>query len=249
MDKNYNKLISGRIKLALKDSKVNQTELAQMIHKSRAYVSNITKGRYTPKIHELVKISRYLKKPVSFFLGEDNIGLMHYVDKSKKWDKLLALVGNDLQKDFQNDVVSIPLLDNSKLRNRNLEELFALKKTAIQHVHLSRSYVKSHYHYYDPVEELVALRISIRDYPEFGIHVGDIAFFKPLYDNDIEENSGKLFGVLYKGDVGIKRIYRDRDTYYFEPLHSNPYIESISPNDPSLVVPGRVVFNMHVKTF
>lgn len=249
MDENYNKLVSQRIKSAIKESNVTQTELSQMIHKSRAYVSNITKGRYIPKINELVKIARYLKKPVAYFLGEDNTGLMHYVEKSKKWDKLVSLIEKDLRKDFRDDVVAIPLLDNSKLRNRTLKELFILKDEATQFVYLSRSYIKNYYQYYKPAENIVALRIFIRNYPEFGINLGDITFFEPMQSNNIEDNSGKLFGVLYKGDVGIKRVYRDGKNYYFEPLHSNPYIDKISPDDPNLVIPGRVIFNMHMKIF
>lgn len=249
MDQNYNKLISRRIKTAIDESKITQAELSHMIQKSRAYISNITKGRYVPKISELVKIAKYLKKPVSYFLGEDDAGLMHYVDKSKKWDKFISLVEKDLRKDFRDDVVAIPLLDNSKLRNRTLKELFELKEKANRFVYLSRSYMKNNFQYYKPVEEIVALNIFIRDYPEFGIYLGDITFFEPMLNNNIEEHSGKLFGVLYKGDVGLKRIYRDGKNYYFEPLHSNPYVEKISPDDPNLVIPGRVIFNMHTKIF
>lgn len=249
MDANYNKLISARIKSALKESKVTQAELSQMIQKSRAYVSNITKGKYTPKISELVKIARYLKRPVSYFLGEDDKGMMHYVEKSKRWDKLISLVEKDLQKDFADDIAAVPLLDNSKLRNRTLKELIELKDESTHHIYLSRSDIKNNYHYYKPVENLVAVRTFIRNYPEFGIQIGDLIFFEPMKSNDIEDNSGKLFGVLYKGDIGIKRIYRDGKNYYFEPLHSNPYIEKISPDDPSLVIPGRVILTMHTKAF
>ena len=70
MSTNVNTLIADRIRSSLKERDVSQVELAQMIQKSRAYVSNITKGRYVPKISELIKIAEYLKKPDGYWSYE-----------------------------------------------------------------------------------------------------------------------------------------------------------------------------------
>jgi len=249
MDKNYSKLVSQRILIALKEQNVSQTELAQMIQKSKAYVSNIVKGRYLPKISEFSKIASYLKKPLSFFLGDDSDGLSQYTEKAKKWDKVVSLIEAEINKDFKEDIVSIPLLDNSQLRNRSYDELVQLKKNAVNFIYLSSSYVKNELKYYIPLEEHVAVRTFIRSYPEFGIEIGDIGIYHPVFNNDIEEDSGKLFAIFYKGDVGIKRVYRDGKFYYFEPMHSSPVIEKIQTNDPNLVIPGRIVFTIHTKMF
>jgi transcriptional regulator with XRE-family HTH domain len=249
MDKNYTNLISKRISDALKDQNVSQTELAQMIHKSKAYVSNIIKGRYLPKINEFAKIASYLKKPISYFFGDDTGGLLKYSDKAKKWDKVVSLIEAEINKDFREDVVTIPLLDNSQLRNKNFDELSQLKKKATEFVYLPRTFTKNTLHYYAPLEEHVAVKTFIRSYPEFGIETGDIVIYHQVRNNDIEDNSGKLFAVFYKGDIGIKRVYRDGKYYYFEPMHSSPVIEKIKIHDPDLVIPGRVVFVLHIKMF
>jgi len=249
MDKNYIKLVSLRIHNALKEQNVSQTELAQMIEKSKAYVSNIIKGRYLPKIAEFAKIAAYLKKPMSYFLGDDSDGLLKYSEKAKKWDKVVTLIEAEINKDFKEDVVSVPILDNSQLRNKSFDELVQLKKNATSFIYLSRSYIKNELQYYQPLEEHVAVRTFIRSYPEFGIEIGDIGIYHPVINNDIEENNGKLFAVFYKGDLGIKRVYRDGKFYYFEPMHSAPIIEKIQSNDPNLVIPGRIVFMIHTKMF
>lgn len=249
MNNKFTKLISERIKSALKENGVSQIELAQMIQKSRAYVSNITKGRYIPKIAELMKIAEYLKKPIGYFLGEDKPGLLSYVDKAKKWDKLVSLIERDINRDLQNDVAAIPMLDNTKLRNKTFDQLDELRKTSNNFVYVSRSYIKNNLHYHKPVEELVAVQIFIRDYPEFGIYIGDVIIMESIKNNDIEDNSGKLFAILYKGDLGVKRIYREGKDYYFEPMHSPPQLDKIKPNDPNLLIPARVVFNMNTKSF
>lgn len=249
MNEKFTKLISDRIKSALKENGVSQIELAQMIQKSRAYVSNITKGRYLPKISELMKIAEYLQKPIGYFLGEDKPGLLSYVDKSKKWDKLVSLIESDITRDFKEDVAAIPLLDNTKLRNKTFDQLYELRKSSNNFIYISRAYMKTVLHYHKSLEELVAVRIFIRDYPEFGIYLGDIIILEPIEDNDIEDNSGKLFAILYKGDLGVKRIYREGKDYYFEPMHSPPQLEKLAPDDPNLLVPARVVFNLNMKMF
>ena len=249
MNNKFSKIVSERLRTSLKESKVSQTELAQMIHKSRAYVSNITKGRYMPKISELVKISSYLKKPIGYFLGEDSPGLMHYVTKAKKWDKLLSLIEKDIRQDFKDDVVAIPLLDNTQLRNKNIKELYELKNNTNSFIYLSRGFIKNIYKFQESFENLVAVSVFTRDYPEFGIQLGDISVYVPIQNNDIGDYSGKLFGVLYKGNVGIKRIYKEANKFYFEPMHSPPQIEKIPKDDPDLVIAGRLVFNINTKFF
>ena len=66
MNQNTNTFISKRIKQGLKEAKISQTQLSNMIDKSRAYVSNITQGRYTPKVSELLRIAEFLNKPIGF---------------------------------------------------------------------------------------------------------------------------------------------------------------------------------------
>lgn len=249
MNNKFTKIVSERIKSSLREAKISQTELAQMINKSRAYVSNITKGRYMPKISELVKISEYLKKPVGYFLGEDSPGLMHYVSKAKKWDKLLSLIEKDIRQDFKDDVVAIPLMDHTKLRNSTYKELLTLKNNTNAFIYLSRGFIKNIFKYHKPVEELVAVNVFTRDYPEFGIYLGDISIYEPIENNEVGEDSGKLFGVLYKGSVGIKRVYKEGNKFYFEPMHSPPQIEKISRDDKDLIIAGRLVFNIHTKLF
>lgn len=249
MENQYKNLISSRLIKVLKERNVSQTELAQMIQKSRAYVSNITKGRYLPKISELVKIAKYLKKPIGYFMGEDSPELMEYTEKAKKWDKIVSMIETNVNANLNDDVVPIPLLDNSKLRNKSIEELLELRNKAGKFMYLSKSYAKEAFKYLKPIDELTGVQIFIRDYPEFGIQTGDICMFETVKNNDIEDGNGKLYGVLYKGDVGIKRIYRDGNKYYFEPIHSSPQIDKISPNDPDLVISGRIVFCMHIQIF
>jgi len=249
MDENRSKLVSQRILQALKEQNVSQTELAQMIERSKAYVSNIIKGRYLPKISEFIKIASYLKKPVSYFFGDDADGILKYSEKAKKWDKVVTLIDTEINKDFKEDVVSIPLLDNTQIRNKNHMDLLQMSKTSTNFVFLSRSYIKNTFQYYEPLEKHVAVQTFIRSYPEFGIEIGDIGVYYPVINNDIEDYSGKLFAIFYKGDVGIKRTYRDGKYYYFEPMHSNPVIEKIRFDDPNLFIPGRAIFFIHTKMF
>lgn len=249
MDSNFSKIISGRIKTSLKEANISQTELAQMIEKSRAYISNITKGRYVPKIPELVKIAEYLKKPIGYFLGEDKPGLMHYVDKAKKWDKLVTLIETDIRKDLSDDVIAIPMLEHAKLRNKTVQEILDQRKNLKNFIYLSKQDLRKYYRYTKPFENLLGLRIFIRDYPEFGIYLGDITIYEPVFNNDIGEGSGKLFGIIHKGDLCIKRIYKEGKKYYFEPLHSTPQLDKMPMNDKDLVIAGKIVFSIHAKLF
>lgn len=249
MNTNFNKIISGRIKTALKEANVSQTELAQMIEKSRAYISNITKGRYVPKVSELVKIADYLKKPVGYFLGEDKPGLMHYVEKAKKWDKLVTLIETDIRKDLSDDIIAIPMLEHANLRNKSVQDIISQRKNLKNFIYLSKKNLRKVYKYTKSTEQLLGLCIFIRDYPEFGIYLGDTTVYEPIFNNDIGDNSGKLFGIIYKGDLCIKRIYKEGKKYYFEPLHSTPQLDKIPIDDKDLVIAGRVVFCLHTKLF
>ncbi len=249
MDKNFGRIISGRIKTALKEANISQTELAQMIEKSRAYVSNIVKGRYVPKISELFKISEYIKKPIGYFLGEDKPGLMHYVDKAKKWDKLVELMETDIKKDLSDDIIAIPMIEHANLRDKTVQDILDLKPTLKNFVYISKQSLRGYYKYTRSTDDILALRILIRDYPEFGIYLGDIVIFEPVFNNNIGENSGKLFGIIYKGDLCIKRIYREGKKYYFEPIHSAPQIEKLPADSKNLLIAGRVIFSAKIKLF
>lgn len=249
MNRNFNKIISQRIKTALKEANTSQTELAQMIEKSRAYISNITKGRYVPKVSELIKIAEYLKKPVGYFLGEDKPGLMHYVQKAKKWDKLVKLIETDIRKDLSDDVIAIPMLEHANIRNKTVQEIIDSRKNLKNYIYLSKQNLRKYYKYTKSLDDLLGLRIFIRDYPEFGIYLGDITVYEPVFNNDIGDDSGKLFGIIYKGDLCIKRVYKEGKKYYFEPLHSTPQLNKMSMNDKDLVIAGKIVFSIHTKLF
>ncbi len=249
MNRNFNKIISQRIKTALKEANTSQTELAQMIEKSRAYISNITKGRYVPKVSELIKIAEYLKKPVGYFLGEDQPGLMHYVQKAKKWDELVKLIETDIRKDLSDDVVAIPMLEHANIRNMSVQAIMDSRKNLKNYIYFSKQNLRKYYKYTKPTNNLLGLRIFIRDYPEFGIYLGDITIYEPVFNNDIGDDSGKLFGIIYKGDLCIKRIYREGKKYYFEPIHSTPQLNKMAINDKNLVVAGKVVLSLHTKLF
>jgi len=249
MDKNLKSLISRRIKKSLNEAKISQTQLAEMINKSRAYVSNITKGRYTPKVTELQKISHYVNKPLGYFFGEDSSGLMHFIDKAKKWDKIVSLIDSDIQSDISGDVIQIPLVSPSEVKSTIPEDLNKLVKQTKKFTPLSKNYIKNILKYYKPIENLVAISIFIRDYPSFGIEVGDIIIVEPIENNAINDDSGKLFALIYKNTMGLKRIYKDGNEFYFEPVNSDPQIEKVNIKDPNLVIVGKVLFSFHVKAF
>ncbi|MFC1810767.1 helix-turn-helix transcriptional regulator [Patescibacteria group bacterium] len=249
MNQNTNTFISKRIKKGLKEAKLSQTQLANMIDKSRAYVSNITQGRYTPKVSELLRIAEFLNKPIGFFFGEDAPGLMHYVDKAKKWDKVVSMIDRNMQTDMKNDAIAIPLVDITKAQNKSADELIMLKKSTKEFIYLSQSYLREHLKFFKPADSLVAVKVFIRDYPEFGLNIGDLIVFEQIPDNDIGDDSGKLFTIIYNNQMGIKRIYKEGNEYYFEPMHSNPQVDRIHKNDPNLIIPGRIVLTMQTKMY
>lgn len=249
MNQNTNTFISKRIKQGLKEAKISQTQLSNMIDKSRAYVSNITQGRYTPKVSELLRIAEFLNKPIGYFFGEDAPGLMHYVDKAKKWDKVVSMIENNMRTDLKNNAIAIPLVDITKVQNKSAEELIMLKKTTKEFIYLSQSYLRDYLKFFKSADRLVAVKVFIRDYPEFGINIGDLLVFEQIDSNDIGDYSGKLFTVIYNDQMGIKRVYKEGNEYYFEPMHSNPPIDRIHKNNPNLIIPGRIVLTMHTKMY
>lgn len=250
MNQNAKNLIARRIKQGLKESKITQTQLANMINKSRAYVTNITQGRYTPKVWELLRIAEFLNKPVGFFFGEDTTGMMHYVDKAKKWDKMVSLIERDIKTDFNEDILAIPYIDVTKVHKKTLDDLIRFKNNTTRFVYLSKSYIKNTIKYFKPLDKLVAVQIFIRDYPEFGLNIGDLLIGEMIHNNEIsEENSGKLFTIFYKNEIGVKRAYLDGNEYYFEPMHSNPQIDRVRKTDPNLLIAGVVKFSISAKIF
>ena len=243
-------LIAHRIKKGLTESNKTQTELANMINKSRAYVTNITQGRYTPKVWELLRIAEFLNKPVGYFFGEDIRGLMTYVDKAKKWDKIVSLIEKDIQTDFNEDILAIPFIDVTKIQKKSMNDIIELKNRTDRYIYLSKKYLKNTIKFFKSTDKLIAVQVFIRDYPEFGLDIGDILIGEFIQNNEIgDENSGKLFTVFYKNEIGVKRIYIDGNEYYFEPMHSNPQIEKVRKTDPNLLIPGIVRFSLSAKIF
>ena len=249
MDQNLKNLVTRRIKKSLTEAKISQTQLASMVDKSRAYVSNITKGRYIPKINELQKIAHYVNKPLGYFFGEDTTGLMHFVDKAKKWDKVVQMIEKDVEHEISSDSIQIPLVSPASVTDTTMPGLLKLVKQTKKFAPLSKSYLRDVLKYFKPPENLVAIDIFIRDYPTFGIETGDIIVIEPIDNNDIKDDSSKLFTVIYKNLMGLKRIYLDGNEFYFEPMNSDPQIDRVNTKDPNLVIIGKVLFSIHMKLF
>lgn len=249
MDVNLKNLISRRIKRSLNEAKISQTQLSVMINKSRAYVSNITKGRYMPKINELQKIANYVNKPLGYFFGEDTTGLMHFVDKAKKWDKVAEMVDKDITNEISEDVIQIPLVSFAHVKETTYPALLRLLKETKAFVPISRMYLRDILKYFKPADNLVGVTIFMRDYPTFGIKIGDIIIVEPAEDNEIEDMSGKLFAFIYGKKPGVKRIYREGNEYYFEPVNADPEIGRVNIKDPNLIIIGRVLFSFNIKSF
>jgi transcriptional regulator with XRE-family HTH domain len=57
-----------RIKEAREERGISQTELAKAIFKRRPSISEMENGRMYPDIQSLLLMSRYLKKPLSYFI-------------------------------------------------------------------------------------------------------------------------------------------------------------------------------------
>lgn len=63
--------LSRRLKKAREEFGVSQKELGLMLGLSDKAISAYESARITPPIHTLKKISEYLKKPLSYFVDED----------------------------------------------------------------------------------------------------------------------------------------------------------------------------------
>lgn len=249
MDTNLKNLVSRRIKRSLNEAQISQTQLSGMINKSRAYVSNITKGRYMPKIGELQKIANFVNKPLGYFFGEDTVGLMHFVEKAKKWDKIAKMVDKDLTNEITEDIIQIPLVNASNVKDVNYPALLKLLRETKTFVPISRLFLRESLKHFKPAENLIGITVVIRDYPSFDIKLGDIMIVEPSRDNNIEDGSGKLFAFIYKKKAGVKRIYQDGNEYYFEPVNRDPEVGRINIKDPDLIILGRVLFALSVKSF
>jgi transcriptional regulator with XRE-family HTH domain len=60
--------IGERIKDAREERGLSQTQLAEAIFKRRPSISEMENGRMYPDIQSLLLMSRYLKKPLSYFI-------------------------------------------------------------------------------------------------------------------------------------------------------------------------------------
>ena len=64
------KKLGKKIKLARIELDMNQTDLAKKIGVKQKSISRYETGLSMPSIETLMKISKVLKKPVGYFLGE-----------------------------------------------------------------------------------------------------------------------------------------------------------------------------------
>jgi len=246
MTKNYQRIIANNIKKALKETSISQTQLAEMLNKSKAYVSNIIKGRYTPKLAELFKIAEYLKKPFSYFVGEADPELTLYAEKAEHWDKIMVLFNKYITQDLRDDCVTIPFFNLTTLYAQKITDIKKLHNAKSDVMHITASLVKAHFKYFKPVSDLFSIRLS-DDFPPFGLVKGDIGVFEPIYQNDIKDNGGKMFLVHYKTQFGIKRLYLQGTEYYLEPMDSSPDIERVKISDENFSILGRLLFDVHFR--
>ena len=63
------------------------------------------------------------------------------------------------------------------------------------------------------------------------------------------EDNGKLYPIKYDNEIGIKKVFKDKDEFYFEPHLSNPQLEMVNKNDPKLHIAGRIIFSTRVTVF
>lgn len=240
-------IIAQNIKSALKENKVNQSELANVLGKSRAYVSNIVKGRYTPRMNELFKISDFLNKPLRTFFGEENPELTTYAEKADKWDQVVNLFSNQFQAGPHEYCISIPHFNFTDLYKKKIKVADTLLSHIANYIYITRYLIKKHLKYHKPMDKLFSIRLT-DEFPSFGMTKDDIGIFEPVYDNLIEEE-GKIYLVLYKSNYGLKRIFKQSNKYYFEPLNSAPEIDRIKPDDKDLSIIGRLLFDIHIRFY
>lgn len=68
------KKLGKKIKIARIELDMNQTDLADKIGAKQKSISRYETGLSTPSIETLVKIAKALKKPVGYFLDEQEVG-------------------------------------------------------------------------------------------------------------------------------------------------------------------------------
>ena len=70
------KKLGKKIKLARLELDLTQTKLAQKIGAKQKSISRYEAGKSVPKIETLVRLSKILRKPAAYFLGQlDSDGL------------------------------------------------------------------------------------------------------------------------------------------------------------------------------
>lgn len=66
---NFNRILATRLKSARDDMRLSQAEVAECLGLNQSAYAHIETGRNALKIEHLVKLSRILYKPVSYFLN------------------------------------------------------------------------------------------------------------------------------------------------------------------------------------
>jgi len=64
------KVVGLKIREARKEMGLTQTQFGAMSHYDKAYICRIEKGSMSLNIEKLVTFSKYLKKPVYYFLSD-----------------------------------------------------------------------------------------------------------------------------------------------------------------------------------
>lgn len=251
MDQVNLNVLGDRIKYTLKKNNKSQAELAKVLKKSPAYISNILKGRYLPKLEELIRIAHYFGKPVNFFLSEEVERLSYYIEKAEKWDKIVELLDRKIQKELIENIISIPVVLGETKLVVPFQKILTLRNRATQFVHISREFFEQNLKYKNDLEKLFALRIFTQDYPEFDVKVGDIIIIEPFQKEDFDEHSsGKVFVVLYHNKIGFKRIFlKNKNKFYLEPVNTTPIVPQIPIDDPDLQIIGKFLFNINFKFY
>jgi len=97
------KVIVKRIKEARKETGIKQYQIAEMLHKTPAAISDIERERVNVSAGDLFKIAQVLNKPIEYFYGEDlgakeaekAIALMRRLDKKDRDQLLTYLTSNE----------------------------------------------------------------------------------------------------------------------------------------------------------
>ncbi len=80
------KYIGDRIKKIREQKGMSQKTLGLMLGLSDKAISSYESGRTTPSLETLIKISKELKKPISYFIdtNQEEISLHDKIDKTEK---------------------------------------------------------------------------------------------------------------------------------------------------------------------